>query len=91
MEKQLEQQLRKTVEDMGGLCWKLICPGTTGVPDRICLRDGRAVFVEVKTPGRKPRPIQEHRMKQLQNQGFTTFVIDSADGIREVCDALSAA
>ena len=87
----IESQLKKAIKDMGGLCWKLVCPATTGVPDRICLMRNQAVFVEVKTPGKKPRPIQRRRMNQLQAQGFTVLVVDSIDGIQEVLDALHAA
>ena len=90
-EKHLETKLKKTVEDLGGICWKLTSPGTTGVPDRICLKAGRAVFVELKAPGKKPRPIQNHRINQLRDQGFTVLVVDSPDGIAEVADALQAA
>ncbi|KXA67538.1 VRR-NUC domain-containing protein [Cutibacterium avidum] len=90
-ERTIEHQLKKAVEASGGLCWKLVCPGTTGVPDRICLKAGRAVFVEVKAPGDKPRPIQRRRMNQLAALGFTALVVDSIDGIKEVLDALPAA
>lgn len=90
-ERTIEAQLKKAIEDIGGLCWKLVCPGTTGVPDRICLMNSRSVFVELKAPGKQPRPIQAHRMNQLRQQGFTTLVVDSVDGIQEVLDALSAA
>lgn len=90
-EHHIEQALKAAVEADGGLCWKLVCPGTTGVPDRICLKAGRVVFVEVKAPGRKPRPIQLRRMNQLAAHGFQTFVVDSIDGIKEVLDALQAA
>lgn len=90
-EHHIEAQLKKAVEASGGLCWKLVSPGTTGVPDRICLKTGRVVFVEVKAPGKKPRPIQRRRMNQLQAQGFTVLVVDSIDGIKEVLDALPAA
>ncbi|MCV0012674.1 VRR-NUC domain-containing protein [Mobiluncus mulieris] len=90
-EKTIEAQLKKAVEASGGLCWKLVCPGTSGVPDRICLMRNRAVFVELKAPGKQPRPIQVRRLNQLRDQGFQTFVIDSVDGIKEVLDALSAA
>lgn len=90
-EKTIEAQLKKAVEASGGLCWKLVCPGTSGVPDRICLMRNRAVFVELKAPGKQPRPIQVRRLNQLRDQGFQTFVIDSVDGIREVLDALHAA
>ena len=87
----IESQLKKAIENMGGLCWKLVCPGTTGGPDRICLMRNRAVFVELKAPGKQPRPIQAHRMNQLRQQGFTALVVDSVDGIQEVLDALHAA
>ena len=30
-ERTIEHQLKKAVEASGGLCWKLVCPGTTGV------------------------------------------------------------
>lgn len=90
-EHHIEQALKTAVEADGGLCWKLVSPGTTGVPDRLCLKAGRAVFVEVKAPGLKPRPIQRRRMSQLRAQGFTVLVVDSVDGIKEVLDALPAA
>ncbi|MDU1051711.1 MAG: VRR-NUC domain-containing protein [Varibaculum cambriense] len=90
-ERTIEHQLKKAVEASGGLCWKLVCPGTTGVPDRICLTRNRVVFVELKAPSKQPRPIQYRRIGQLQAQGFQTFVIDSIDDIQEVLDALHAA
>ena len=90
-ERTIEHQLKKAVEASGGLCWKLVCPGTSGVPDRICLMDSRAVFVELKAAGKQPRPIQQRRMNQLREQGFTALVVDSVDGIQEVLDALPAA
>lgn len=86
-----EQALKTAVEADGGLCWKLTCPGTTGVPDRICLKAGRAVFIELKSPGKKPRPIQRRRIAQLRAQEFPVFVIDSPNQIGGVLDALSAA
>ena len=46
-EHHIEAQLKKAVEASGGLCWKLVCPGTTGVPDRLCLMGSQVVFVEV--------------------------------------------
>lgn len=90
-EQQLEQRLKASVKSLGGLCWKLTSPGLAGVPDRICLHHGRIVFVELKAPGKKPRPIQHRRIQQLREHGFEVFVLDSAEGIREVCNALSAA
>ena len=90
-ERDIEQALKSRIVALGGVCWKLVCPGTTGVPDRICLMGSQVVFVEVKAPGKKPRPIQRRRMSQLAAHGFTALVVDSVDGIKEVLDALRAA
>lgn len=90
-EKTVENMLKRAIKADGGLCWKLVSPGVDGVPDRLCLKAGRALFVEVKAPGKKPRPLQQRRMNQLREQGFTCLVIDSMSQIEEVRRALSAA
>lgn len=90
-ERDIEQALKARIVALGGVCWKLVCPGATGVPDRVCLMGGRTVFVEVKAPGQTPRPIQQRRIQQLRDLGFTVMVIDSLAGVEGVADALHAA
>lgn len=91
-EQHLEQALVKTVEALGGVCWKLVSPGTAGVPDRIVLLpDGHVGFVEVKAPGGKVRAIQKHRLRQLKHLGFTALVLNNSDEVEEVCHAIQAA
>lgn len=63
-EKTIEQKLVQAVKAKGGIAPKFVSPGFSGVPDRlILLPDGKCGFVEVKTPGRKPRPLQESRIR----------------------------
>ncbi|MGN1027800.1 MAG: hypothetical protein ACI4P4_15505 [Faecousia sp.] len=51
LEKDVEQALVRMVKRHGGLCLKWVCPGHSGVPDRIILLPGgRVVFVETKRP-----------------------------------------
>ena len=83
--------LEKAVEAIGGLCWKFTSPGTAGVPDRICIHHGRVIFVELKAPGRLPRPIQRRRIQQLTDHGMDVIIVDSIEGAKEVADALRAA
>lgn len=86
-EKEIEQALVKAVKTRGGMCPKLTSPGTDGMPDRIVLLpQGRMSFVEVKAPGKKPRPLQVHRHEELRNLGFPVFVLDSLDQIKEILD-----
>lgn len=76
-EKQIEKKLVKAVKEEGGMCPKLVSPGTDGMPDRlIMLPKARIGFVEVKAPGAKPRPLQERRHKQLRDLGFYVSVLD---------------
>ena len=79
-EKQIEQQLVKTVKVKGGICLKLVSPGFDGMPDRmVLLPGGRIGFVEVKAPGQKPRPLQTRRHGQLSALGFKVYVLDGTE------------
>ena len=50
-EKTLEKQICNKVKDLGGRAFKWVCPGVSGVPDRICiLPGGRIIFIELKRP-----------------------------------------
>ena len=81
-EKVIEQQLVEAVKNAGGMCPKFVSPGFDGMPDRIVLLPGsRAAFVEVKSPGKKPRPLQLKRHDQLRSLGFQVYVLDRADQI----------
>ena len=85
LEKKIEDKLKREVKLRGGLCLKFTSPGTVGVPDRIVLfSGGKLLFVEVKAPGKKLRPIQVKRKKELEGLGFKVLVIDSYKGIEEV-------
>ena len=91
-ERELEHLLAKAVSRSGGIAVKFISPNLNGVPDRLLLfPGGRIAFAEVKAPGGKPRPLQEHRMTQLRELGFRVYVIDSVEQIggviREICSA----
>lgn len=55
-----------------GVCIKLAvvgAHGTAGWPDRLFLANGRAAFVELKAPGKKPTPLQEARLAELVAAG----------------------
>lgn len=84
-ESKIENKLKIKIENIGGKCLKFVSPGTAGVPDRICLfPGGRVLFVETKAPGKKPRPLQEKRHRELRQLGFKVLVIDTEDKIEEM-------
>ena len=85
MEKDIESYLRKRVMAAGGLALKLVCPGFTGVPDRlILLPGGRICFAELKDTGRVPRKRQKRVHDILRGLGFTVFVPDSRTAVDEM-------
>ena len=89
-EKAIEQKLVKAVRARGGIAPKFVSPGFSGVPDRlILLPDGKCGFVEVKTPGRKPRPLQESRIRLLRQLGFKVYVLDGAEQIGGILDEIN--
>ncbi|MFR1222061.1 MAG: VRR-NUC domain-containing protein [Oscillospiraceae bacterium] len=66
-EKTIEQHLVKAVKNSGGIAPKLVSPGFDGMPDRLVLLPGGKIgFVEVKVPGKEPRPLQVSIRRPLQ-------------------------
>lgn len=91
-EKQIEQSLVKTVKNMGGIAPKFVSPGFDGMPDRIVLLPhGLMAFVEVKAPGKKPRPLQVSRHGLLQRLGFKVYVLDDMNQIGGILDDIRTA
>ena len=90
-EKEVEKRLVTEVKKQGGICPKWVSPGFDGVPDRIVLLPGgRIAFVEVKAPGKKPRPLQIARHKLLTRLGFKVYVLDNEEQIGGILDEIQA-
>lgn len=87
LEKEIERKLKVLVEGkLGGLCLKWVCPGWSGVPDRILLLPrGRVYFAELKRPkGSKVAPLQTWWKRKLEDLGFGVFHIYSLEEIKEL-------
>ena len=90
-EKTLEQKFRAAVKAAGGVAVKVTAPGFDGVPDRLALLPGgRMAFVEVKAKGKKPRPLQLSRHRQLRRLGFKVYVLDDESQIGGMIDEIRA-
>lgn len=89
LESLIEQHLVKEVNRRDGLCLKFNSQSMSGIPDRIILmKNGTVGFVEVKQKGKKPRPLQELRMKQLRRLGFKVYTLDEKEKIGEILDEI---
>ena len=91
-EKIIEQHLVKAVKNSGGIAPKLVCPGFDGMPDRLVLLPrGKIGFVEVKAPGKEPRPLQVARHGLLRRLGFKVYILDAPEQIGGILDEIRTA
>ena len=90
-EKQIEKKLSEEAKKYGGIALKFVSPSFDGMPDRLVLiPDGHVAFVELKAPGKKPRPLQLARHRLLRSLGCRVYVINSAEQIGGMLDELRA-
>lgn len=80
-EKYIEKKLVAAVKSMGDAP-KFVSPGIDGMPDRIVLLPMvRIAFVECKATGKKMRPLQIKRKKQLEALGYLVYCLDDVEQI----------
>ena len=79
-EKALESYLCRLVRQAGGVALKYASGTSTGYPDRLLLfPGGRVIWVEVKSRGGNPTPLQSHRICCLREMGFVVRLCDSRE------------
>lgn len=83
-EKGLEKKLREQVTKAGGLAVKFTSPSMSGVPDRLILLAGKCWFVEVKSKGKKPTPIQTAAHGLFAKTGHAVWVVSSETELNEL-------
>lgn len=84
-EKNLERKLNKAIKQNDGICVKLLTTfSNIGLPDRMCILKNKIFFVELKSTGKKPRPIQIFMINKLRNLGFNVYVVDSTETMEKM-------
>ena len=85
-EREIEAKLVEIVAKYGGNCLKWVCPGWTGVPDRIILLPGGGVlFVETKRPkGGKLSPMQKWWERRLIALGMDYWIVRNFDDLQDI-------
>lgn len=82
LEKQIERALVTRVKELGGTCEKFTSPGKRSVPDRIVtLPGGKIIFVECKSPGKKPTVLQQFDHERRRLLGCDVRVIDTIEAV----------
>jgi len=84
-EKELETACTRYAREKGYIAIKLEDTGHNGIPDRLYLKDGKAIFVEFKTLGRGRLSLfQSHWLKQLEKEQFTARTVWTIEEFKEL-------
>jgi hypothetical protein len=90
LEKNIEEFLKDNIKKLGGLCYKFVSPGNSGVPDRIIfLPNGRLIFVELKTKKGEPSKLQKIQIKRLRKLGQDVRVLYGMEEVKEFLNAIA--
>ena len=88
-ESEIESKLVEEVRKLGGVAFKWVSPGNTGVPDRIIiLPKGIIWFVELKTDSGQLRPTQKRQIARLNALGVQTYVLKGESGLTAFLDMI---
>lgn len=79
-EKQIEQYLKQSITEIGGICEKFMA-SRKGVPDRIIIHKNGMFFVELKAPDGKLSPSQKKVIYEYTARKALVLVIDAKDQI----------
>lgn len=75
-ESTLEAKIVKYCRENGILTYKFSSPAHRGVPDRVMIKDGKVMFMEVKAPGKSPSALQLHEIEKIQKSGVVAGWVD---------------
>lgn len=79
-ERDVERRFVRAADRSGGWAVKLISPGNAGMPDRLAVMpNGTMRLVELKAPGKRPRPLQARMFAKLAAKGHPVTVIDTPE------------
>ena len=73
-EAKIEKKIVRWCRENGVYTRKFVSPAHRGVPDRIFIKDGRVLFMELKREGNRPTALQNWEMDQLRAAGASVLV-----------------
>ena len=82
LESELERKIVALCRSQQIATYKFVSPANRGVPDRIILCNGKAMFLELKQRGKKPTPLQLHEMDRLRETGCRVSWTDNFNDAR---------
>jgi hypothetical protein len=94
LESKRQTKIRNALIKDGYFVTKLTVTSTPGIPDLLAIKDGKALFIEVKQPGNNPTELQLFMHDKLRSFGcevkvWTDYGTDYATVFRAETDGSS--
>jgi hypothetical protein len=78
-ESEIEAKIAVASKRLGWWVCKFVSPGKRAVPDRLFIKNGRHVFIEIKRPGETPTVQQNKRHKEMREYGAEVYWVDNLE------------
>jgi hypothetical protein len=91
LEKHLERKVVAHCKANDILCYKFTSPARRGVPDRLMVKNGKVMFMELKKKGEAPTKLQWHEILALGNHGAHVAWADNFENAAHIIDQYYAA
>ena len=82
-ESTLEKRVGAWCKERGVIYWKFSSPGRAGVPDRILIKNGKVIFLELKVGRNKPSALQLRHLGILNDEGVAAIW---SNDFEEICE-----
>jgi len=73
-EQQIQSKIKRKLQERGWYVTKLIKTSINGIPDLLAIKNGKAMFVEVKREQGKLSTLQELRIDELRASGAIVHI-----------------
>lgn len=73
-EQQIQSKIKRKLQERGWYVTKLIKTSTNGIPDLLAIKNGKAMFIEVKREQGKLSTLQELRIDELRQSGAIVHI-----------------
>jgi Holliday junction resolvase len=75
-----QTKIKKQFKELGYTVLKIIKLSDSGYPDLLALKDGKAIWIEVKEKTDTLKPLQKLRIAKLRQLGFDAYCLQDGKG-----------
>jgi Holliday junction resolvase len=75
-----QTKIKKQFKELGYTVLKLIKLSDSGYPDLLALKDGKAIWIEVKEKNDTLKELQGFRIDELRQLGFDAYCLQDGKG-----------